>query len=180
MSGVVIARPAPGEYAPYFAQYIDRVPEGDLLETLRRQVDATVALVSGLSERDAEFPYAEGKWSIKEVLGHVADTERIFGYRALCFARGEQAGLPGFDENAYVRKAGFGARRLSDLVAELRAVRAATVLFFGGLDAEALRRRGTANQREYSVRAVAYVVAGHERHHAGILAERYLPGLRRG
>jgi len=177
MGVVKIERPAPEEYAPYFGKYVEQVAGDDVLALLRRQVEETAALVGGLDDRQADFRYAAGKWSIKEVVGHVADTERIMVYRGVCFARGEAAALPGFDENEYVAHAKFGGRRLADLVAELRAVRAATVAFFSGLDAEELLRRGTANGRPYSVRAVAYVVAGHERHHSAILAERYLPGL---
>lgn len=179
MAGITIARPASTEYVPYFARYVDLVPEGDVLDLLRRQVDETAALVGKLSDRDAEYRYAEGKWSIKEVIGHLADAERIFLYRAVCFARGEPKELPGWDENEYVARAAFGARRLADLVAELKAARAAAVSFFAGLDAEELLRKGTANQRGYSVRAVAYIAAGHERHHCNIIRERYLPGLKR-
>jgi uncharacterized damage-inducible protein DinB len=177
MAAVTIGRPSSGEYAPHFAQYIDLVPDGDVLALLKRQVDETAGLVEPLADRDADFRYAEGKWSIKEVVGHVADTERIMVYRALCFARGEPAALPGFDEDEYVRRAKFASRPLPDLVAELRAIRAATLPFFAALDAEQLARRGTANSRPYSVRALAYIVTGHERHHARILAERYLPAL---
>ncbi len=180
MAGITIGRPAPTEYVPYFAHYVDAVPDGDVLDLLRRQAEDTAALAERLSERDAEYRYGEGKWSIKEVVGHISDTERIFVYRALCFARGEKAGLPGFDENEYARVSNAGARPLQDLVAELRAVRAATLSFFTGLDAAALMRRGTANQREYTVRAIAWIAAGHERHHVGILRERYLPGIRKG
>lgn len=179
MAAVAIGRPAPTEYVPHFAQYVDLVPEGDVLDLLRRQVDETAALVGKLSDRDADFRYAEGKWSIKEVVGHIADTERIFVYRALCFARHEAAGLPGFDENEYVRHANFSSRSLQDLLSEFRTVRAATLSFLSGLDAEALTRRGTANQREYTVRAIAYIMGGHERHHTKIIAERYLPGLKK-
>lgn len=179
MASTVIARPASGEYVPYFAQYVDLVPEGDILDLLRRQVDETAALVGKLSDRDADYRYAEGKWSVKEVVGHLADAERIFLYRALCFARGEPKELPGWDENEYVARAAFGARRLADLVAELQTARASTVAFFSGLDAQELLRRGSANQRGYSVRAVAYITAGHERHHCRIIRERYLPGLKR-
>lgn len=177
--GVRIERPAPSEFAPHFARYIERVPEGDLLEILGRQVDETAGLMRGLSERDAAFRYAPGKWSIKQVIGHVADTERIMVYRALCFARGERAALPGFEEDDYVKHAKFDARPLADLVGELRAARGATIPFFAGLDAEELARTGTANNRPYSVRSLAYIVAGHERHHAAILAERYLAALKR-
>ena len=179
MTAVAIGRPAPSEYVPYFARYVDLVPGGDVLDLLRRQVDETAAVVGKLSERDGDFRYAEGKWSIKEVVGHIADTERIFVYRALCFARREAAGLPGFDENEYVRHADFPSRSLKELLSEFRTVRAATLSFFSSCGEEALMRRGTANRREYTVRAVAYIIAGHERHHAGILAERYLPGLKR-
>lgn len=179
MGGTKIERPAADEYAPYFGRYVEQVGDGDVLAILRRQSGETAALLAGLSERDAEYRYGEGKWSIKEVVGHVADTERVMVYRAVCFARGEAAPLPGFDENAWVANAKFGARTLADLAAELQAVRAATIPFFRSLDGEELMRRGTANNRPYSVRAVAYIVAGHERHHRAILEERYLPGLKR-
>ena len=179
MSGVKIERPATDEYAPYFQRYIDQVPAGDVLELLGRQVEETATLLAGVSERDAGFRYAEGKWSIRDVVGHVADTERIFVYRALCFARGERAMLPGFEENDYVANAKFGGRSLADLVAELRTVRAATLGFFAGLDPEELLRRGSANHRPYTVRSIAYITAGHERHHVKILTERYLPPLKR-
>jgi len=179
MAGLTIARPAPTEYAPYYARYVNVVPDADLLDVLRRQVDETAALVAPLSDRDAEHRYAEGKWSIKEVIGHITDVERIFVCRALCFARGEPAGLPGFDENEYARRSNAGARPIRSLMDELRTVRAATVAFFAGLDQELLMRRGTANNNGYTVRAIAYIVAGHERHHAAILRERYLPGLKK-
>ncbi len=176
-----ITRPAPDEYAPYFRHYVDLVPaeDGDVLEIMRRQPDRTAALVAGLSERDAEYRYAEGKWSVKEVIGHLVDAERIFLYRATCFARGEPNELPGWAEDEYVARAKFGARHLADLVAELKTARADSVAFFSGLDAEELGRRGVANHRNYSVRSIAYIAVGHERHHAQILAERYLPGLGR-
>ena len=174
-----IARPASTEYVPYFARYVDLVPDGDVLELLRRQVDETAALVGKLSDRDAEYRYAEGKWSVKEVIGHLSDCERIFVYRALCFARGEKAALPSFDENEYARASNAGTRALGELLAELRTVRSATLSFFSGLDADALLRRGVASQREYTVRALAWITAGHERHHCNIIRERYLPGLKR-
>ncbi len=181
MTGTVIGRPQPGEYAAYFERYVALVPEGggDVLEIMRRQPEETAALVAGLSDRDAGYRYAEGKWSVKQVLGHLVDAERIFLYRAVCFARGEPRELPGWDENEYVARARFDGRRLADLVAELKAARADSVLFFGGLDAEELQRRGVANQRDYSVRSLAYIIVGHERHHAKILAERYLPGIQK-
>ena len=180
MTTAAIARPAETEYAPYYGRYIALVPDGDVVDTLARQIEDTAQLLRGVTERDADFRYAEGKWSIKEVIGHLADTERIFSYRALRFARADATPLPGYDENAFVRNARFAERTLSDLFAELRAVRGATVALFGGLAPDELARRGVANEKEMSVRAAAYVIAGHERHHGAILRERYLGALRAG
>jgi uncharacterized damage-inducible protein DinB len=170
----IIQRPAADEYPALFERYVGRVPEGDVVDTLRRQFGETAALLAGLSDEQAGFRYAPGKWSIKQVAGHMADTERIFLYRALCFARGEAAPLPGFDEDAYVAAADFHDRRLAGLVNELRATREGTLAFFENVAPSALDRRGLANNREYSVRAVASLIAGHERHHVAILRERYL------
>lgn len=178
MSPAHITRPEASEYAPYFATYIDKVPAGDVLALLTRQVEDTCTLLNGLSASEAGYRYAPEKWSIREVVGHVTDTERIMTYRALCFARGETVMLPGFDENAYVAGASFEARSLADLLDELRTVRAATVSFFASLNEQELARRGRANNREYSVRAFAFILAGHELHHASILRERYLPHAR--
>jgi hypothetical protein len=177
MTAVSIPRPAPSEYAPYYAGYVGLVPDGDLLGTLRAQIHDTVALLAPLPDRNAGHRYAPEKWSIREVVGHLADTERIMSYRALCFARGETGGLPGFDENRYVAAARFDARTLADLLEEYRAVRDATVQLFTHLNDEELARRGRANEREVSVRALAFIIAGHERHHVAVLRDRYLPGL---
>jgi hypothetical protein len=177
MARSMIARPDETEYAPFYAGYVARVPNGDLHEILRSQIYDTVSLVGSLGEAEAAHRYATGKWSIKDVIGHVADTERVMGYRALCFSRGETAPLPGFDENLYVANARFDARPLADLIEELRSVREATVHLFAHLNEEELARRGVANGREVSVRALAWIIAGHERHHAAILRERYLPSL---
>ncbi|HEX9108815.1 MAG TPA: DinB family protein, partial [Longimicrobiales bacterium] len=130
--------------------------------------------VAGMSDEQADFAYAPGKWTIKQVVGHLADTERVMSARALCFARGEQAPLPAFDENAYVDNAGFEQRTLESLVQELRAVRAASVALFDGLGAEAWTRRGTASGHGITVRALAWVIVGHELHHRAILRERYI------
>ncbi|MEP6692768.1 MAG: DinB family protein [Gemmatimonadaceae bacterium] len=174
MPAVTIARPDASEYAEYFGRYVSKVPEGDVLALLTRQIDETTSMLGALNNEDAEYRYGPDKWSIKEVVGHMADTERIFVYRALCFARRETVALPGFDENAYVANTSFDDRPLADLLGELRAVRAATIAFFKGLTDAELDHRGTANDREYTVRAIAYIVAGHERHHSLILRERYL------
>jgi hypothetical protein len=170
----VIPRPTPDEYAPYFGGYVGEVPPGDVLAILERQMVETQELLRGLPASRATHRYAPGKWSIKEVVGHLSDTERIFTYRALCFCRSDRAPLPGFEEDDYVAAAGFDARPLADLARELETVRGATLSLFRGLSDEALLRRGTANGREFTVRAIAYIIAGHERHHVRVLRERYL------
>ena len=169
-------RPGEGESAPYYRTYIDDVPAGDIVRTLNGQIAETTALLAGISEAKADHRYAPGKWSIKEVVGHLADAERVFAYRALRFARGDATPLPGFDENAWVPAADFGARTLAELTAEFQAVRRATVALFGSLGDAAATRSGTANGQAVAVRALAWIVAGHERHHARILGERYLAG----
>ena len=174
MSRVSIPRPAPTEYAPQYEDYVRRVPQGDIIHTLERQLAETSALLSGIAEDQANFRYAPGKWSIKEVLGHLTDTERIFTYRALCFARNDKTALPGFDENDYVRFAKFYNRTVPDLLNEFGHVRNASIGLFQSLDEEEMVRRGVANGREFTTRSIAYIVAGHERHHLSILRERYL------
>jgi uncharacterized damage-inducible protein DinB len=173
VTAAAIPRPAAADYDPYYGTYIDKVPDGDLLRTLESQARETQALLAGLSDAEALHRYAPGKWSIKEVIGHVTDVERVFSYRALRFARADATALSGFDENAWVPAGNFDARFLRDLAAELDAVRRATIALFRGLDAAALARRGTASDNAVSVRAIAWIIAGHERHHVGLLHERY-------
>jgi uncharacterized damage-inducible protein DinB len=168
-----ITRPAAGEYAPYYGTYIGKVPEGDLLQILENQRRETQSLLGGLSDAKALHRYAPGKWSIKEVVGHLTDAERVFSYRALRFARGDAKPLQSFDENAWVPPGKFDARPLKDLAAEFDAVRRATIALLRTFDAEALQRRGVASDNPVSVRALAYIIAGHERHHVGLLHERY-------
>jgi uncharacterized damage-inducible protein DinB len=143
------------------------------LKILEDQGRETQQLLAGVSDAKALHRYAPGKWSVKEVVGHVTDTERVFCYRALRFARADDKPLQGFDENAWVPAGRFDARSLEDLAGELDAVRRATIALLRGLDTEALARRGTANNNPISVRALAWIIAGHERHHVGILHERY-------
>jgi hypothetical protein len=169
-----IARPQQDEYIPYYHKYIALVPEGDLVETLRTQLGDTLALLRSIPEARASHRYAPGKWSIKEVVGHMADVERVMTYRALRIARGDTTPLPGFDENAWVPAANFDARTLASLAHELQEVRRATTAFFETLGPEAAARRGTTNNAAVSARALAYIVAGHERHHVAILRGRYL------
>ncbi|HVG43653.1 MAG TPA: DinB family protein [Longimicrobium sp.] len=167
-------RPAADEHAPYYARYIDLVPDGDLLDYLQRQMESAAAFLRAIPAEKHGHRYAEGKWSVREMVGHIADTERIFAYRALRFARADQTPLAGFDENAYVPAANFDARDLDSLVDEWVHVRLATLALLRGLDAGAPLRRGKANDQEISVRALAWVTAGHVDHHAAILRERYL------
>ena len=168
-----VGRPASDEIPAHFVGYIGKVPESDPVAVLTSQIDVTAALLRGVSETDALKRYAPGKWSVKEVVGHLADTERIMAYRALRIARGDETPLPGFDENAYVPPAKFDARPLADLVADLRTVRAGTLALFRSFDADAWRRRGTASGKDVSVRALGYMIPGHERHHVEILKTRY-------
>jgi len=174
MSTAATSRPQASEYAPYYERYISKVPDGDIVGTLGRQLEETLALIRGIPEARGDFRYAEGKWSIKELLGHVIDSERVFAYRALRFGRGDVTPLSGFEQDDFVRGADFKKRSLSDLAEEYEHVRRATLSLFGSLDASAWDRRGTANDNEVSVRGLAFIVAGHERHHVEILRTRYL------
>ena len=167
-------RPEASEFPPYYGQYIAKVPAGNLLDVLRRQGEEFTAMIRAVPEGRASFRYEPGKWSVKQVVGHVCDAERIFTYRALCFSRGEEAPLPGFDENAYAPASGADLRPIVDLAAEYEAIRGATLALFGGMSESMLTNRGTANGNPLTVRAIAYIVAGHTFHHAGILKERYL------
>ena len=167
-------RPVPSEHGSYFETYVHLVPEADIIDLLTTQIDDTVRLLSSLSEDEAGFRYAPNKWSIKQIVGHLIDTERIFVYRALRFSRNETIALPGFEQDDYVDAANFDERTLRELAEEFRAVRQATVCFFKGLTDAMMLRTGTASETTLSVRAVAYILAGHERHHLNILRQRYL------
>jgi hypothetical protein len=171
---VAIQRPGPDEFAPFYADYIAEVPPGahpvDLLAT---QLAELPRLLGTVQESGAAYRYAPGKWSIKEVVGHVSDAERVFAYRLLRIGRGDETPLPGFDENQYVPAGAFDARTLTDLVGEWVAIREATLALVRGLPAEAWARRGVANGRPISARALAYIIPGHVQHHLGVLRTRY-------
>ena len=166
--------PAADEYAAPFAGYVARVPSGDIVTTIRSQLPATLSLLRTIEPARTVTGYAPGKWSIRDIVQHMADTERVMSYRALRIARGDLTPLPGFDENAYAPAAGAGARSMESLLAELETVRAATVALMDGLPGEAWERRGTASENPVTVRALAWIIAGHERHHVAIIRERYL------
>ena len=174
MSAATTIRPASGEYPPYTINYISLVPDGDIVATLGKQLDEMLALIRSISESRGDFRYEEGKWSIKEVIGHIIDGERIFAYRALRFARGDETPLSGFEQDDYVRNGGFDKRTLSDLANEYEHVRQSTIALFSNLDEEAWVRLGLSNNNPASVRALAFMIAGHERHHIEILRSRYL------
>jgi len=170
-------RPQPGEYAPYYDRYISLVPGTDVLAALaaledqRRQM---LLLLSGRTESDGDLRYAPEKWSLKEVLGHISDTERIMSYRALRISRGDATPLEGFEQDDYVRNGPFARRPLADLIEDYIAVRRATISLFRNLDEAAWTRRGVASKNEVTVRALAFIIAGHELHHRKILEEKYL------
>jgi hypothetical protein len=167
-----IARPQEGEYAPAYQGYIQRVPADDLVAQLTREITRTSALLRANADR-ADHAYAPEKWTVKEVIGHMCDSERVFVYRAMRFARLDETELPGFDENVYVANGGFRSRPFDGLIGELEAVRAATVAFARGLTPDVSARTGVANGKRISVRALLHIVAGHELHHVGLLRERY-------
>lgn len=169
-------RPAFGEFNEYYADYIQEAPDGDILQTLARQGDDTHRLLSALDEKQAMHRYADGKWSVKEVALHLADAERVFGYRALTFARADAGPLPGFDENSWTPESHADRRPIQDIAGELTSARQANLRFFAGVDEEQWLRRGTASGNPFSVRALAWIIAGHQAHHIRILKERYLNG----
>jgi hypothetical protein len=167
-------RPQPGEYAPYYDRYISLVQDNDILNTLDEQRRQTLLLLSGRTEADGNLRYTPDKWSLKEVLGHLNDTERIMSYRALRFARNDATPIEGYEQDDYVRSGPFARSPLADLIEDYIAVRRATLSLFRNLDEPAWTRRGVANKNEITVRALAYVIAGHELHHRRILEEKYL------
>jgi hypothetical protein len=169
-----VNRPARNEYVPDYEGYISLVPEGDLFQTLEKQLEETLALLRAIPEAQADSRYAPGKWSIKELVGHLIDSERIFAYRALRFSRKDETPLPGYEQDDYIRNAAFDKYNLADLASEFEHVRRSNLYMFRHLDEEAWQRRGNANDAEISVRALAYIIAGHGLHHVGILRTRYL------
>lgn len=171
---VTVPRPDKSEYFEYYHKYIQLVPPGDLLDQYRSVHEQTQKLISSLNEDQLNYRYAEGKWSIKEILIHLADGERVFAYRALRFARKDTTPLQGFDENLYAPQSKAAERKIGDILREFSAVRAASIELFKSLDDEALKRKGTANDKEISVRALAYCILGHELHHLNVIKERYL------
>lgn len=166
--------PAADEYAEYYGRYVSRVPRGDFLAVLRKQADEIAGLFGAFTPAQADFSYAPGKWPVKEVLGHMTDTERVFAYRALSIGRGDPSPLPGFEQDDWMATAGFGRRAMDDLLAEWRAVRAATLALVEGFPPEATLRRGVASGKAFSARALLHIAPGHTAYHLEVLRERYL------
>ena len=166
-------RPTEAEYAPFFAGYVGLVPEPDVIAVLDAQLPQLQALARGVSLEREQFAYAPGKWTVREVLGHMTDAERVFGHRAFCISRGEAATLPPFDENAYVAASVASTIPLATLVEEFGLVRAANLAFLRRLDRDGWARVGAVSSGPASVRALAFIMAGHVRHHVRVLAERY-------
>ena len=169
-----MTRPYLSDFPTFYHGYVEHIESEDIIASLRDQHQKTLTLFESLSDEQANYAYAEDKWSIKEVLGHMIDAERVFVFRALSFARGEEQPLPGFDENTYVPAGRFGDRTLSSLIQEYNSVRKATIAFFENLRDDDWERRGIANQGNFTVNSIAFIIAGHEAHHLNILKERYL------
>lgn len=167
-------KPKPEDYSPYMAGYINLViNEDDIISALAKQVHTTCNLFNNLTDEEANYAYAEGKWTLKQVLGHIIDAERTFAYRLLAFSRGQES-LPGFDENTYVDKGDFNARTIQDLAAEFNSTRESNLYMIRALNKEQLAAEGIANGNRITVTALIYIMAGHERHHLNIVNERYL------
>ncbi len=174
MSADLARRPDASSMPQFYSRYVEAVPDGDILETLQRQGAETQAFLGALDAAQASHRYAPGKWTVKQIVGHLADGERVFAYRALSFARRDATELPGFEEDDWAAANSCEQRSLQAVLAELFAVRQATLALFRGLEDDAWDRLGTANGRRISVRALAWMMAGHELHHLRVLRERYL------
>ncbi len=169
----MINRPQTDEYSAFAARYVNLVGDGLIIDILEYQQQSTYKFFLGIGPVKAGYAYAEGKWTIKEVLGHMADTERVFAFRALAFSR-EEIELPGFDQDVYMEKATFNTRTLEDIANEFKTVRESTLYLFRSMSEGQLTQKGVASGNPVSVRALAYMIAGHEMHHIKILTERYL------
>lgn len=173
-------RPDQSEYAAYYSRYIELVPEDDVLGAMQRQSSDTQKLLASLTDEIGGHRYETGKWSVKELIGHLVETERIMGYRALSVARGETKSLPGFDENLYVVNGGFDQWRIGDLAEYYALTRRSNIVAFAHFSDDAWIRRGVANENPVTTRAVAFTIVGHERHHLNVLRERYRVGQESG
>lgn len=168
-----VQRPDINEYGEYYRDYVQKVGSDNIFTILSEQMDETISLIKNLTPEQALYRYAEGKWTVKKVIGHMIDSERVFAYRGLSFSRGEQQDLPGFDQDTYVSEANFDNRSLGSFEAEYAALRKATLALFGSLSEESFLKKGKANSYSFTVRSILYIIAGHERHHLDILRSKY-------
>jgi hypothetical protein len=173
-----IGRPEPTEYADFYAGYVGKVSATDVVGFLEQQLQDITQLIGSIDETQGNFRYEAGKWSIKEVIGHVIDTERVFAYRALVFSRNDRTELPGFDQDSWVQHANYPALEIRDIATEFASVRQATILLFKHMEASAWLRQGMANRNPMTARAAAFIIGGHAQHHLDILKSRYLKTLR--
>ena len=171
-----MSRPAETEYASPYQSYVAHVTEDDIMAAMRSQIDALDVLLDRVPPERETYAYAEGKWTIRQIIGHLIDGELVFGYRVLCIARGETQDLPGFDENAYMPNAPYEHVDLEDLLSEFRLVRLSNIAMLRTLDEAAWTRMGSANGSPVSVRALVFIMVGHARHHMGVLRDRYQIG----
>lgn len=170
----MIRKPQSTEYAPFYETYVSKIDTENVLNILQEQFDTIPEFFGALSDEQAEYKYAPEKWTIKEVLNHVNDAERVFSYRAFCIARGEDQPLPGMDQNIYQSNSDSDMRTLSDLIDEFKAIRSSTLAFFGHITEQASLKTGTASGASVSVRALAAIIAGHHRHHLEVINQKYL------
>ena len=167
-------RPRPGDYSTYYETYIKLIEGEDILKILNDQSKRTQDILNSFSEHRGNYRYAEGKWTVKEIVGHLLDTERVFAYRALCIARGEKKSLPGFDQDDYVKEGNFNRRELFDLNYEFRLLRESNLLLFRTFTPDMLKLKGFANESSVTVLAILFMIAGHEKHHMNVLREKYM------
>ncbi len=171
---MIITKPQSSELTDYYKSYLKYIPETDLLQTMEELSGITAHFLSGISDDDSQTTYAPGKWQVKEVIGHLCDTERILVYRALRFARKDETPLTGFEENDYVKNANFKTRSWSSIREEKRILSEGTLHFFKSLDPQNFDLQGTANGNKVSVRSILFFIIAHERHHLQVIKERYL------
>jgi uncharacterized damage-inducible protein DinB len=167
-------RPSPGDYSSYYENYLKLIKGDDILRILNEQNKSTQDILNSFSEHRGNYRYTDGKWTVKEVVGHLLDTERIFAYRALCIARGEKKSLPGFNQDDYVSEGNFNRRELFEITYEYRLLRESNLLLFRSFTPEMLKLKGFANESSVSVLAILFIIAGHEKHHMNVLKEKYM------
>ena len=174
MSKVESGKPEASEFAESYGRYVGKIEGTDVLAVLEQQLDSTLALLRGIDQSLADFRYEPGKWSVKEVIGHMIDCERVFAYRALVFSRNDQTALPGFDQDKWAEYVNYSNLAIADIINEFEIIRRATILVFRHMQPDAWTRRGNANGKDMTTRSAAFIIAGHVQHHTEILKTRYL------